>query len=68
MVSAAQLTNATDTLEVPRDLAAAIRELSRERRAVILAHYYQEPEIQDIADFMAIRLSSPARQRPPTPR
>ena len=52
MVSAAQLTNATDTLEVPRDLAAAIRELSRERRAVILAHYYQDDAIQDIADFI----------------
>jgi len=34
------------------DLPAAIRELRRQRNAVILAHYYQEPEIQDIADFI----------------
>ena len=33
-------------------LPAAIRALARDRKAVILAHYYQEPEIQDIADFI----------------
>ena len=34
------------------ELPTAIRALARERKAVILAHYYQEPEIQDIADFI----------------
>lgn len=34
------------------DLKAEIDRLRRERNAVILAHYYQEPEIQDIADFV----------------
>ena len=29
-----------------------IKELKEQHNAVILAHYYQEPEIQDIADFV----------------
>ena len=36
----------------PTELAAAIDALRRQRNAVILAHYYQEPEVQDIADFI----------------
>jgi quinolinate synthase len=34
------------------DLEAAIRRLKREQNAVVLAHYYQESEIQDLADFV----------------
>ncbi len=34
------------------DLFAEIDRLRRERRAVILAHYYQEPDIQDAADYV----------------
>jgi len=32
------------------DLFAEIDRLKRERRAIVLAHYYQEPDIQDLAD------------------
>ena len=34
------------------ELPAAIRQLKRARNAVILAHYYQDDAIQDIADFI----------------
>ena len=34
------------------DLRAEIDRLRQDRRAVILAHYYQKPEIQDLADFV----------------
>ena len=37
---------------IPNDLFAAIEELKRELNAVILAHYYQDPDIQDIADYI----------------
>ncbi|WP_421836508.1 quinolinate synthase NadA [Novosphingobium sp.] len=34
------------------DLRAEIDRLRKDRKAVILAHYYQKPEIQDLADFV----------------
>src|SRR3546814_9428534 len=34
------------------DLRGEIDRLRKDRNAVILAHYYQKPEIQDIADFV----------------
>jgi quinolinate synthase len=41
----------------PDDLEAAIVDLKRERNAVLLAHYYQEDEIQDLADFVGDSLA-----------
>jgi quinolinate synthase len=46
------------------DLGAEIDRLRRERNAVILAHYYQKPELQDLADFVgdSLELSRKAAQ------
>jgi quinolinate synthase len=44
------------------ELEAEIRRLKTERNAVILAHYYQESEIQDLADYVgdSLQLSQAA--------
>ena len=50
------------------ELPAEVRALAAARDAVILAHNYQLPEIQDVADSSATRSRSPSRRRAPRPR
>jgi quinolinate synthase len=57
------LLNIRKPLPPPDQLEDAILELKKERNAVLLAHYYQESEIQDLADFVgdSLQLSQQAK-------
>jgi quinolinate synthase len=46
------------------DLREEINTIKKERNAIILAHYYQKPEIQDIADYVgdSLELSRKAQE------
>ena len=51
------LSRRADSLDPSLDLEAEIRRLKREKNAVLLAHYYQESEIQDLADHVGDSLA-----------
>jgi len=53
----ASSTPRVETDSLPENLEEAILELKEERNAVLLAHYYQESEIQDLADFVGDSLA-----------
>src|SRR6266536_529082 len=52
MVIAGYNTAAAGPSEAVPELQQRIKLLARERSAVILAHNYERPEVQDVADFV----------------
>jgi quinolinate synthase len=52
------------TIDLNLDIDEEIKRLKKERNAVLLAHYYQESDIQDLADFLgdSLQLAQQAKK------
>lgn len=47
------------------ELRERLMQLKKERNAIILAHFYQRPEIQEVADFIGDSFGLAQKQRKP---
>jgi quinolinate synthase len=58
------LRHAKNKEHIMRDIVSEINDLKKQKNATILAHYYQEGEIQDLADFTgdSLKLARAATQ------
>jgi quinolinate synthase len=64
MIAPRSASSSPAPLDPSMDFDEAIRRLKRERNAVVLAHYYQDSDIQDVADFLgdSLQLAQEAKK------